>query len=102
MRRGNGDTHIVAYFRQHADVDIVTWLRVVQMMSLLGVDHFHLVGFSYGGGISYRMCHVAPHRVAKVVLMGSAILAGKEEFLEVRLGGRSRDPYLSGVSVSWF
>ena len=55
------------------------------MMSLLGVERFDLVGFSYGGGISYRMCHLSPHRLGRLVLMGSAILAGREEFEEVIL-----------------
>ena len=58
------------------------------MMSLLGVDRFDLVGFSYGGGISYRMCHLSPHRLGRLVLLGSAILAGRVEFEEVGMGGK--------------
>jgi pimeloyl-ACP methyl ester carboxylesterase len=50
----------------------------------LGLDNFHLVGHSLGGGIALNYALESPHRIRKLVLVSSLCL-GREIALWVRL-----------------
>ncbi len=51
---------------------VQTWAdQVVGLMDTLEVDRAHLVGNSFGGAIALRIAAQHPHRVGKMVLMGS-------------------------------
>ena len=49
-----------------------TWLdQVIALLDGLGVDKVHLVGNSFGGGLSLHLATKYPDRVGRVVLMGA-------------------------------
>ena len=50
--------------RAHADVSLV-------LLNELGVDRFHVLGFSMGGGPALHMAETAPDRAASLVLVAS-------------------------------
>jgi len=56
---------------------------VEDFSSSLGLDSFHLVGHSIGGSIALRYALKFPHRIGKLVLVGSMFL-GREMALWVR------------------
>lgn len=75
------DFHCVApdmvgfgYSDRPADVDysLDTWAdQTLGLMDSLGIEKAHLIGNSFGGGISLRLATKHPDRVDKLVLMGS-------------------------------
>lgn len=57
---------------------------VERFAASLGLDKFHLVGHSLGGGVALNYALRAPHRIKKLVLISSLCL-GREIALWVRL-----------------
>jgi 2-hydroxymuconate-semialdehyde hydrolase len=50
-----------------------TWVNhIFGFMDALGIEKAHIVGNSFGGGLALAMAIRAPHRVGRLVLMGSA------------------------------
>ena len=50
-----------------------TWVRhILGFMDALGIEKAHIVGNSFGGGLALALAIEAPHRVNRLVLMGSA------------------------------
>jgi pimeloyl-ACP methyl ester carboxylesterase len=45
---------------------------ILSFADRLGLEQFHLVGHSMGGGISIMMCAIAPSRIKSLVLLNSA------------------------------
>jgi 2-hydroxymuconate-semialdehyde hydrolase len=46
--------------------------HIIGFMDALNIEQAHVVGNSFGGGLALALAIRAPHRVAKLVLMGSA------------------------------
>jgi len=46
---------------------------VMKLMKHLGVSRFHLAGISYGGFITYRLAHLYPEAVQKVIIISSGV-----------------------------
>lgn len=46
---------------------------VYKLLQQLDVDAFSVVGTSYGGFVAYRMAHMYPHAVQKLVISSSAV-----------------------------
>ena len=46
--------------------------HILGFMDALGIEHAHVVGNSFGGGLALALAIRAPQRVGKLVLMGSA------------------------------
>jgi len=44
---------------------------VLQLLDELGIERFHVVGFSMGGGVALNLAELAPERVASVVLLSA-------------------------------
>jgi pimeloyl-ACP methyl ester carboxylesterase len=59
-------------------LEIATWdyetlaKAILAFADSLGLEQFHLVGHSLGGGISMKMCSIAPERIKSLVLVDSA------------------------------
>lgn len=51
---------------------------VFRMLQELGVDEFSVVGTSYGGFVGYRMAHMYPSSVRKLVVSSSAVNMTRE------------------------
>jgi len=73
-----------------------------EFMKALGLDSFHLVGHSLGGGIALNYALQFPHKINKLVLISSMCL-GKEialwiRFLSRRIPGR----ILGGIALGLF
>jgi len=50
-----------------------TWLNhILGFMDALGIEKAHVIGNSFGGGLALAMAIRVPHRVGRLVLMGSA------------------------------
>ncbi len=76
--------------RAHAEASLV-------LLDELGVERFHVLGFSMGGGPALHMAATAPDRVASVVLVSSI---GVQE-LEL-LGGYTVNHGLHGLQLGLF
>ena len=49
-----------------------TWLeQIINLLDALGIERVHLVGNSFGGGLSLHLATKYPERVDRVVLMGA-------------------------------
>lgn len=49
-----------------------TWLeQIINLLDTLGIERVHLVGNSFGGGLSLHLATKYPERVDRVVLMGA-------------------------------
>ena len=63
------------YTERPVDVqyNMETWLNhILGFMDALGIEKAHVIGNSFGGGLALAMAIRVPHRVGRLVLMGSA------------------------------
>lgn len=56
---------------------------VMKLMNHLGVSRFHLGGISYGGFVAYRLAHLYPEVVEKVVIICSGVCMMPQDRHEV-------------------
>lgn len=56
---------------------------VMKLMNHLGVSRFHLGGISYGGFVAYRLAHLYPEVVEKVVIICSGVCIMPQDRHEV-------------------
>ena len=52
---------------------------VMELMRCLGVPEFSVLGTSYGGFVAFRMAHMFPATVKKVIISNSGILMTPED-----------------------
>ncbi|KAH9291405.1 hypothetical protein KI387_043406, partial [Taxus chinensis] len=45
----------------------------MKLLKQLGVGKFHLGGISYGGFVAYRLAHLFPQAVERVVIISSGV-----------------------------
>jgi len=54
-------------------------MHYVELFDAMGLDKFHLVGFSLGGWLAAKFASEHGHRVERLILIGPAGLRGKEQ-----------------------
>ncbi|KAJ7538123.1 hypothetical protein O6H91_11G035100 [Diphasiastrum complanatum] len=74
---------------------------VVKLLQQLKVDKFSVIGTSYGGFVAYRLAHMYPQAVHKVVLSSSGVCMGptSDERLVKECGVKSIKEILVPVDV---
>ncbi|CAI5502493.1 unnamed protein product [Closterium sp. Naga37s-1] len=60
--------------------DVFQAESMVKLMDRLGVAACHVIGLSYGGIVAYRMAALHPERVSRLVLVGSGVMATREDY----------------------
>lgn len=56
---------------------------MMKLMKHLGVSRFHLGGISYGGFVAYRLAHLYPEAVEKVIIISSGVCMMPQDRHEV-------------------
>jgi pimeloyl-ACP methyl ester carboxylesterase len=83
---GYGDARHLA-----APTDMATHARsVLSTLDGLGIDRFHLLGHSMGGMVAQEIVHLAPRRVARLVLYGTGPLGSIPGRFETMARSRER------------
>ncbi|GLJ12035.1 hypothetical protein SUGI_0182530 [Cryptomeria japonica] len=62
-----------SYFTGNERSEFFQAESVMKLLKQLGVTRFHLGGISYGGFVAYRLAHLFPDSVEKVVIISSGV-----------------------------
>jgi pimeloyl-ACP methyl ester carboxylesterase len=74
-----------------APTDMAVHARsVLSTLAQLGIDRFHLLGHSMGGMVAQEIVHLAPRRVARLVLVGTGPLGSIPGRFETMARSRER------------
>ncbi len=81
---------------------------VLDYVSKLSVNKFHLIGHSMGGMIAQEMTHLAPQNIEKLILYGTGsvgLMPGRFETIDAsmrRVTEEGTEQYAKRISSKWF